>query len=495
MWTRAGGRSAAANVRASRRLGPVLGPFLGPCLALLVSGCILGTEKPDLALEVPQSYRAPHGAAEASLPPLDWWRGFRSSELTQLMEEAQAANFDIAVAIARIRQADAQAKIAGAPLFPTLDLNASATRSRQATAVAASTGGIGGSADRTVYNANLTASYVLDFWGQNRAALLAAEQSAINSRFNRDVVALTTIVTVANTYFQVLAAQDRLRIAREDLAAATRILNLIQQRLEAGTASALDIAQQQTLVDTQRAAIPPLEQTLRQSIAQLALLVGRAPEHFNVKGGSMSRIAVPRVTPGLPSEILNQRPDIRAAEAQLASTNYSVESARAAFFPNIALTGTTGFQSAALRTLFGPGAWFYTAAAALAQPIFDGFLREGELDLQRGRQQEALQTYRKSVISAFSDVEIALIAIQQTAERERLQTAAVASARKAFDISETRLREGTVDLVTVLQTQQTLFQNEDLLAQARLAHLQAIVSLFQALGGGWSPVKREMRHA
>jgi NodT family efflux transporter outer membrane factor (OMF) lipoprotein len=489
MWTRAGGRSAA-DAGAGRRLGPVL----GPCLALLVSGCILGTEKPDLALEIPQSYRAPHGAAEASLPALDWWRGFRSSELTQLMEEAQAANFDIAVAIARIRQADAQAKIAGAPLFPTLDLNASATRSRAATAVA-STGNIGGAPDRTIYNANLTASYVLDFWGQNRAALLAAEQSAINSRYNRDVVALTTIVTVANTYFQVLAAQDRLRIAREDLAAATRILNLIQQRLEAGTASALDIAQQQTLVDSQRAAIPPLEQTLRQSIAQLALLVGRAPEHVNVKGGSMNRIAVPRVTPGLPSEILNQRPDIRAAEAQLASTNYSVESARAAFFPNIALTGTTGFQSAALQTLFGPGAWFYTAAAALAQPIFDGFLRQGELDLQRGRQQEALQTYRKSVISAFSDVEIALIAIRQTAERERLLTAAVTSARKAFDISETRLREGTVDLVTVLQTQQTLFQNEDLLAQARLAHLQAIVSLFQALGGGWSPPKREMRHA
>ncbi len=224
---------------------------------------------------------------------------------------------------------------------------------------------------------------------------------------------------------------------------------------------------------------------------QLAVLIGRAPEHVRIKGGSMSRISLPRVTPGLPSEILNQRPDIRSAEAQLQSTNYSVESARAAFFPTIQLTGQTGFQSLALRTLFGPGAWFYTAAAALSQPLFDGFLREGQLDLQRGRQLEALQTYRKTVLSAFGDVEIALIAVQQTAERERLQRAAVTSARQAFDISETRLREGTVDLVTVLQTQQTLFQAEDVLAQARLAHLQAMVSLFQALGGGWSPPNGE----
>ena len=192
------------------------------------------------------------------------------------------------------------------------------------------------------------------------------------------------------------------------------------------------------------------------------------------------------MTPGLPSDLLNQRPDIRQAEATLASSNYSVESARAAFFPTISLTGARGFQSVALATLFGPGAWYYTMAASLAQPVFDGFLRQGQLELAQGRQQEFLQTYRKTVLSAFSDVEQALIAIQQQAIRERLQNEVVRAARQAFELSEQRLREGTVDLVTVLTTQQTLFQAQDTLAQVRFARLQAVISLFQALGGGWT---------
>jgi len=208
-----------------------------------------------------------------------------------------------------------------------------------------------------------------------------------------------------------------------------------------------------------------------------------------VRGGSMSAIRVPPVTPGIPSDLLTQRPDIREAEAQLAAANYSVEAARAAFFPSIQLTGQTGFQSAALSALFGPGAWYYMMAASLAQPVFDGFLRLGQLELQKGRQQELLQLYRKAVISAFSDVEQALIALEQETLRERLQTDVVRAARQAFQLSEQRLREGTIDLVTVLTTQQTLFQSQDTLAQVRFARLQAAVGLFQALGGGWPPVE------
>jgi outer membrane protein TolC len=189
----------------------------------------------------------------------------------------------------------------------------------------------------------------------------------------------------------------------------------------------------------------------------------------------------------LPSELLNQRPDVRQAEEQLASANYSVESARAAFFPTIQLTAQTGFQSLALKSLFGPGAWFYTAVASLTQPVFDGFLLEGQLKLQRGLQTQFLQAYRKAVISAFSDVEKALIALQQLALQERYQRNVVRTSRRAFDLSEQQLRQGTVNLVTLLQTQQTLFVAEDALAQVQLARLLAMVSLFQALGGGWSP--------
>src|SRR6185312_14644139 len=179
-------------------------------------------------------------------------------------------------------------------------------------------------------------------------------------RYNREVVTLSTMVTVANTYFQVLAAQDQLRVTRRNLEAAERILNLIKKQFAGGTASQLDVSQQEALAATQRAAIPPLEVTLGQNIAALALLVGRAAPNFTVHGGSLKQIVVPRVTPGLPSEILYQRPDVREAEAQLAAANFSVESARAAFFPQIPLTGQTGVQSQDLAMLFVPNAWFYT---------------------------------------------------------------------------------------------------------------------------------------
>jgi len=222
---------------------------------------------------------------------------------------------------------------------------------------------------------------------------------------------------------------------------------LIQQRLQAGTASALDTSQQESLVNTQRATIPPLEQTLR--------------------------------------------PDIRQAEANLAAANANVANARAQFLPSIQLAGEGGYQNALLKTLLRSESAFYTAVASLMQPIFHGGQLLGNLDLTKGQQDELLQNYCKAVISAFSDVENALDDIRKTAERESLQREVVTTSQRAFDISEQRLREGTVDLVTV-QTQQTLYVALDALVQARLAHVLAIVSLYQALGGvgcrnSWCP--------
>ena len=306
---------------------------------------------------------------------------------------------------------------------------------------------------------------------------------------------MSTVAAAANAYFQVLAAQDRLRVARENVQSATRILNLIQQRLNAGTASALDVAQQESLVNTVRAAIPLLEQTLTQNRNALAVLMARSPESVRIRGGSLRYIAIPRVTPGLPSELLTQRPDIRQAEAQLAAANANVYNARAQFFPSITLTGEGGYQSAILKTLLRPELAFYSLTSGLTQPIFEGGKLLGNLDLQKGRQDELLQNYRKAVISAFSDVENALDAVRQTAIRQRLQANVVASSRRAFQFSEQRLREGTIDLVTVLQTEQTLFQGEDAFVQAQLAHVLAVVSLYQALGGGWLPKPVETAHA
>jgi multidrug efflux system outer membrane protein len=459
-----------------------------------LSGCILGTERPELDLDMSATYRAaPKGDADAAVPVVDWWRGFRSSELSTLMELAQVRNLDIAVAIAQIVQADAQVGISGAPLLPSVTANATAEREHfgsQSSAVGSGLGSglsSGGSSTFSQFNASLTASYMIDFWGKNRATLYAAEENATVARYNREVVTLTTMVTVANTYFQVLAAQDQVRVTRQNLAAAERILTLIRNQFNGGTASQLDVSQQEALVATQRAAIPPLEVTLGQNIAALALLVARAPANFKVRGGSTSQIAVPRVTPGLPSELLYQRPDIRQAEALLAASNFSVEAARAAFFPQIQLTGTTGFQSAALASLFTPGAWFYTLTASLTQPIFDGFLLESQLKQAKGVQLQDLQAYRKAVLSAFADVEKALIALQKFTLQEKLQKDVVAASRKAFDVAEAQLRGGTINLITVLQAQQTLFTAENTLVQVRLSKLLAASSLFQALGGGWTP--------
>ena len=440
----------------------------------MLSGCIFN-ERTVLGIEIPAAYRA-KAPAILPRPPLDWWRGFRSKELTDLIEEAQTANFDIAIAMARIVQADAQSKLAGAPLLPTADFDATVERSRQA-----------GGPDRTRYQVAVTASYEIDFWGKNRANSRAAQEQAVAVRFDRDTVAVSAIVSVATAYFLVLAAQDRLRIAHRNVESANRVLTLIRQRREGGTASDLEVAQQETLLASQRAQIPLLDEVLRQNVATLALLIGRAPAFLKVRGGTLYSLGIPVVRPGLPSELLYQRPDIRSAEAGLASTDASVEAARAAFFPSITLTGQGGFTSAALRALFRPESAFYSLAGNLAQPIFDGWRLEGQLELAQGQRMEALNVYRKAVISGFTDVERALISIAERAEQERLQQQVVEASRRAFEIAETRLREGTVDLVTVLITQQALFTAEENRVTARLARLQAVLSLYQALGGSWLP--------
>jgi multidrug efflux system outer membrane protein len=457
-------------------------------LALVASstGCILTQDVPNPALDVPQGYKAARlSDAGSAVPTLDWWRGFRSRELTQLMEEAQTVNLDIAAATSRIRQADAQARVTGAALLPSLSGGGQETYSRNSGSSA--NGLTNGGREVVTYSASLSASYELDFWGKNRDAARGAEETANANRFDRDVVALTTLTAVANAYFQVLASQDRIKTAERNIASAQRILDAIQSRLTAGTGTDLDLAQQQSVLANQRAAVPPLRQTLQQNANALALLVARPPESVRVIGGSLNSLASPRVTPGLPSELLTQRPDIRRQEAQLAAATANVGSARAQFFPSIQLTGSGGYQSAAQASLFQPNAAFFSLVGGLTQPIFDGGRIQGNFELTQAQQDELLQTYRKTVVSAFTDVDNALVAIRQTSEKLRLQRDVLTASRRAFELSEQQLRAGTADIVTVLNTQLTLFSAEDALSQAQLARFLAIVSLYQALGGGWEP--------
>nr|WP_249784554.1 efflux transporter outer membrane subunit [Bradyrhizobium sp. IC3195] len=453
------------------------------CLAAASGACVLTQDLPDPALDVPTHYKY---AGKGDAPPsLDWWRGFRSAELTQLMEEAQTVNLDIAAAVARIVQADAQARQAGAALLPSVSTGGSETYSR--TSGSSASGLSIGGREVVNYSASLSASYQLDFWGQNRDALQSAEETANANRFDRDTVALTTLAAVANAYFQVLASQDRIRTSQRNIASAQRILDAVRERRRAGTGTDLDVAQQESVLANQKALVPPLRQTLDQNVNALAVLVSRPPESVRVHGGSLDRIASPRVTPGLPSELLTQRPDIRRQEAQLASATANIGNARAQFFPTIQLTGNGGYQSSALVSLFQPHAAFFQLVGSATQPIFDGGRILGNFELAKARQDELLQTYRKTIIQAFADVDNALFSIKQTTIRLQLQRDVVAASRRAFDLSEQQLRAGTADIVTVLNTQLTLFQAEDALSQAQLARLLAIVSLYQALGGGWEP--------
>jgi outer membrane protein, multidrug efflux system len=451
----------------------------------LLAACVFTQDRLDPALEVPKAYRAANGSPNAAPPPIDWWQTFHSAELTDLMQQGQSANFSIAVAVAQIIEADAQARIAGAALLPTLNATADVTKSQISTAVSGNSASAVRRPITTTYSTALNGSYTADFWGHFQALVRAADYTAVGMRFAREFVTLTQLATIANTYFTILEAQDRLEIARNNVAITENTLKLIQDRFTQGTAAALDVAQQASLVAIQRATIPPLVETVQQNIAALALLVGRAPAGLTIKGGSMYRLALPRVTPGLPSQLLERRPDIREAEANLASADANVDAARTAFFPTISLTGQAGFESAVLSTLFGPGAAMYTLAASVTQPIFEGGTLLGQLDLQKGTREQLLQTYRMTVISAFTNVEQALVAVKQTSLQEQLQRASVAESRRAYDLSLDKLQQGTIDMTTLLTVEETLFTQEDLLAQVRFARLEALVSLFQALGGGW----------
>jgi NodT family efflux transporter outer membrane factor (OMF) lipoprotein len=269
------------------------------------------------------------------------------------------------------------------------------------------------------------------------------------------------------------------------VANAEEVLAAIRDRMEAGTATALDVAQQESVVAGQRATIAPLEQQIRQDGNALAILVGRLPEQMTVKPEVLSGIRQPLIQPGLPSELLARRPDVQSAEAALVAANANIGNARAQFFPSIQLTGSGGFQSVMLATLLQHTGLIYAFGTSLTQPIFEGGRLEGQLEQAKGRYDELLQDYRKAVVSAFSDVENALVAVQKTAEEEDAQRTAEATARNAYEIAESQLRGGTVDITTVLNTQKTLFAAVDALTQARLAHLQAVVGLYKALGGGW----------
>ena len=466
-WSAA--RSAACAARAPACLLSLVLPLLGGCLGPFY-------HHPDIP--PPAAWTTGSDAAAAEWPDRDWWHGFDSSDLDQLIGQAQHANDDLRAAVARVHQADAQRRIAGAPLLPALNAEATATRARQPVL---GEGYVTGNA----FNPLLSASYELDFFGRNRALYAAASASAKASRFDRTTVELSVMAGVAGTYFQVLELRDRLAIAQDNYANAAKVLRGLKLEETAGIATGLDVAQQETVVATVNATIPPLKQQLRQNLDALAILIGATPESVDVTHGDLDQIGQPLVRPGLPSELLARRPDVAEAEAQLIAANANIAAARAAFFPTISLTATGGFESSALAGLLTPANRVWSLGADVTQPIFQGGALLGQYQLAKGRYEELLADYHKAVISALANVEDALIALQQSSDLVERQQTAATTAQRAYEFAQAQMRAGTINVLTLLSTETALFSARDALAQAKYAHLQALVTLYQALGGGW----------
>jgi outer membrane protein, multidrug efflux system len=451
-------------------------------LLLALGGCsVVPTyHHPDLPQPTAWRNTAP---ASVDWPRVDWWQDFGSMQLDGFMAQAKAGNDDIAAAIARVRQADAQVRIAGSPLLPTIELGAAATRQRS----------FGLSATHTPlystfneYSPQLTASYELDFWGKNRATREAAVDAAQASRYDRDTIALSVYTSVALTYFQALEAHDRLVVAQDDLNNAQHILDGLELEQQVGVATALDVAQQATTVATVNASIPPLAQQLQQDIDALAILVGESPETVKLElESTLDDLTPPPVIAGLPSELLARRPDVAEAEAQLRGANANIGVARAAFFPSIDLTASGGYASTVLAGLLSPQNEVFAVAASATQTIFDFGARSGQLAFSHARYSELLSDYHKTVLTAFGNVEDALVAVQQTADELVRQQDAVDKARRAFEYAQLQMQAGTTNILTELNTEIALFTAQDALVQVKYLHLQALVDLYQALGGGW----------
>ena len=481
------GAYRTTEMRARRSVARA-GLLLTLAAAGLLAGCMSTPSYERPATPLPTAWRAAPPQDESAAwipaavedglayPPAAWWLVFGDPELERLIATAHGNNHDLKAAASRVAQAEARARAAAADLYPGLAGSGSSDRD-----------GSGGSRLDPSYRSGLQAEYEVDFWGKNRAAAESADAAIEASRFNRETVALSLTAEVATTYFEYLALRDRLASARQQLEIARRVLDLVRAQAEWGAVSELRVAQQRNTVATLEATLPTLERQQAETGNALAGLLGLAPQELELTpGGSLGAVAVPPVEPGLPAELLNRRPDIRRAEADLVAANADVHAARAALFPSIRLTGGAGFASAALSSLVGVGGSFYNLVSGLTAPIFDaGRLRAGH-ELAQAREEELVHGYRASIIAGLREVEDALAAAKYLAETEAAQGEALAQARRAYALAEVQYRAGAVDFMTVLDAQRTLFQAEDTLLQTRLARLNASVALFKALGGGWS---------
>ena len=459
-----------------------------PGLCVLLSACAGNPTALKSGIAPPAAWQyAERDAAQATNQR--WWTQFGSPQLNRLVDQARRDSFDVAAATARVRQAQASAVIAGAPLLPEVKFNLATSHQKLLR-------GKGGpdldasQSDDAVDNfgANLTASYEVDFWGGRAAARDSALHSLRASEFDQATVELTLLSSVADRYAQTLAAHQREHIAELNLANARNVLDLVQTRYDAGSATALELAQQKSLVASQQRQLPLIQQLAEESRITLAALLGQPVQALDLGAEPFQALTWPTIGAGMPSQLLSRRPDIAKAEAQLAAAQADVTVARAAMLPAVTLGATLGSDAyKAMDILRSP---YYTLTAGLVGPVFNNGRLSAERDKARARQDELLQIYRGAIINGFADVEKALSSISRLDQQRQWQSEELQQAQSAFQIAESRYQAGAEDLLTVLETQRTLYAAQDQNVQLRLSRLQASITLYKALGGGWQTEPR-----
>ena len=452
-------------------------------LCLLLGACGSPAQRPDSGIQPPSSWQSPH-SQQATHSNLQWWTQFGSPALDRLIEQARVGSYDLAAAIARVRQAQADTVIAGGSLLPEVTAALNANRQKLLRGNGYSQLDADSSNKAVDYfDANLSASYEIDFWGGQRASRDSAQFGLRASEFDQATVELTLLSGVANSYAQALSLREQHRIAGLNLANAQNVLNLVQTRFDSGSATALELAQQKSLVATQRRQLPLVQHQAQDALISLAALLGRPVQQLRLGVERFDQLSWPTIAAGVPSELLIRRPDIARAEAQLAAAQADVTVARAAMLPAVTLSAELGSGAdRAADILRSP---FYNLTAGLLTPVFNNGRLSAERDKATARQEELLENYRGAIINGFADVEKALNSIRGLDEQRQWQGEELNQAQTAFNIAQSRYEAGAEDLLTVLETQRTLYAAQDLNVQLRLSRLQASIALYKALGGGW----------
>ena len=450
---------------------------------LLLTGCTLGPKYKRPTVAVPDTYRAltPDAGAQsaASFGEEKWWNVFQDTQLQALIREALSQNYDVRIAAARVLQAQALLGITRADQFPTIAGGVSTSNQRfPATRITPEF-------ETSPSQVNLSLFWELDFWGKFRRATEASRASLLATEWGQRAVISSLVSNVASAYFQLLELDSEINISRRTLDTRKESLRLVEVRAKGGATSLIDVRQSEQLVYTAAAAIPDLERRIEQQENLISILLGKNPAAVTRGKTLVENPLLPVVPAGLPSSLLERRPDIRSSEQQLVAANARIGVAKAAYFPQITLTAVGGFQSSALTDLFsGPAGW-WSFGGQLAQPIFTGGKIRSNVRLTEAQQQEAVLLYQQSIQQAFREVSDSLVAYRKNQEFRTVQEQLTNSAQDTTRLANMRYQGGATSYLEVLDSDTRYFDAQIGLAQAQLNERLAMVQLYNALGGGW----------